>query len=158
MSDKDELFALLGADVLGSRLVHNLHRHGVHTQEELRALGDSDLLQWRNVGVSALNRIHERMDHCELWARTPKKQAHREAYQLSLHRQSTLSWFAVLGRDATGTRLANILYRNHYITEDEVRRLTDDDLTDLRGLGVVAMDRLHERIDHCAEWASKRPV
>ena len=58
----EELFRLLGADALGSRLSHNLHRHGIYTQEALKALPDVELLEWRNVGVSALNRIHERMD------------------------------------------------------------------------------------------------
>jgi hypothetical protein len=153
--DRDEeLFALLGADPLGARLAHNLHRHGVYTREGLKALDDAELLTWRNVGVSALNRIHERMDHCELWARTPKTKAARDAYQTSLRKVDPESWYNVLGHDPTGTRLGNILYGHGVRSVEQLKALPDTGLLRMRGLGVAAMDRLHEKVDHCEGWAT----
>lgn len=69
-----ELCDLLGHDSLGHRWGATLYRDGVRTEADLLGYSDERLLSLSRFGVSSLNRVHERMDHCGRWAKLTEAQ------------------------------------------------------------------------------------
>ena len=139
---------------LPNRLQAALSREGYRTVGDVASLTEDELLSMRGVGERAVFQLQEALDG--LASKTHEDGIRSDGFDDQASPYTAL--FGGLKDDPTPimdlglpNRLANALRREGYRTVGEVAALSDEEVLSFRGVGILAVEQLHQALGRLSE-------